>query len=359
MTTAVSADTQATLLLTAPLATTAKAPADPLLKPAEFRKVQDRVANSGHALGDFLGRDASPLIDAYDDLVPASRLNDLLGRGFRLAQALDQWSARSIWVIGVTDEAYPSRLRTHFGNDAPPLLYGCGNPDLLETGGLAVVGSRDCDEDALVWTTEVGRRAARSRCQIVSGGARGVDITAMAGALEAGGTACGVLADTLFRDVLDATYRDHLQIGTLVLISPNDPRQRFFAPLRMQRNKYVYALSDSALVVATGFRQGGTWAGADEQLRRLRHVPVYVRVPPQPSPGLSALERLGAHPWPEPATPSEFARLVRNTTPGNSEPRSQNVPETSTASDSAPVEAPSTPSAATPPVAIQRSLFDV
>ena len=354
MTTAVSPDTQATLLLTAPLTTTAKAPADALLKPAEFRKVQDRVANSGHALGDFLGRDASPLIDAYDDLVPASRLNDLLGRGFRLAQALDQWSARSIWVIGVTDEAYPSRLRTHFGNDAPPLLYGCGNPDLLEAGGLAVVGSRDCDEDALVWTTEVGRRAARSRCQIVSGGARGVDITAMAGALDAGGTACGVLADTLFRDVLDANYRDHLQSGTLVLISPNDPRQRFFASLRMQRNKYVYALSDSALVVATGLKQGGTWAGADEQLRRLRHVPVYVRVPPHPSPGLSALEHLGAHPWPEPATPSEFARLVRNTTPGNSAPRSPNVPETSTASDSAPDEAP-----ATPPAAIQRSLFEL
>ena len=354
MTTAVSPDTQATLLLTAPLTTTAKAPADSLLKPPEFRKVQARVADSGHAIGDFLGRDASPLIDAYDDLVPASRLHDLLGRGFRLAQALDQWAARSIWVLGVTDEAYPSRLRTHFGNDAPPLLYGCGNPDLLEAGGLAVVGSRDCDEDTLAWTTEVGRRAARSRCQIVSGGARGVDITAMAGALDAGGTACGVLSDTLFRDVLDVTYRDYLQNDTLVLISPNDPRQRFFTSLRMQRNKYVYALSDTALVVATGLKQGGTWAGADEQLRRLRHVPVYVRVPPQPSPGLSALEHFGAQPWPEPATPLEFARLVRNTTPGNSAPRSPNVPETSTASDSAPDEAP-----ATPPAAIQRSLFEL
>ena len=124
----------------------------------------------------------------------------------------------------------------------------------------------------------------------------------------------------------------------------------------MQRNKYVYALSDSALVVATGLKQGGTWAGADEQLRRLRHVPVYVRVPPQPSPGLSALEHLGAHPWPEPATPSEFARLVRNTTPGNSASRSPNVPETSTASDSAPVEAPVEAPATPPASAIQRSL---
>ncbi len=117
----------------------------------------------------------------------------------------------------------------------------------------------------------------------------------------------------------------------------------------MQRNKYVYALSDTALVVATGLKQGGTWSGADEQLRRLRHVPVYVRVPPQPSPGLSALERLGASPWPEPATPSEFARLVRNTAPG-----SPNTPETPTASDNAPDEAP-----ATPPAVIQRSLFDL
>ncbi len=347
MTSDTTRDTQAALLLGAPLATSTTSPADAILKPAEFRAVRARIVATSRPLGDLLGPDAGALIAECADLVPASRLHDLLGRGFRLAQALDQWEARSIWVVGTTDEAYPTRLRDRFGDDAPPVLYGCGTLDLLQAGGLAVVGSRDCDDDTLAWTTEVGRRAARSRCTIISGGARGVDLTAMVGALDAGGTACGVLADTLFRDVLDAGFRDHLQAGTLALVSPNDPRQRFFASLRMQRNKYIYALSDTALVVATGHKEGGTWAGADEQLRRLRHVPVYVRVPPRPSAGLNALERLGALPWPDPKTPTEFARVARN------------APSTGDADEAASMTPAPDPTAPTPPAAIQRSLFDL
>lgn len=344
-------DTQAALLLGAPLTTATTAPSDAILKPAEFRAVRARIVATGRPLGDLLGPNAAAVVTECADLVPESRLHDLLGRGFRLAQALDQWAARSIWVVGTTDDAYPTRLRDRFGDDAPPVLYGCGDADLLQAGGLAVVGSRDCDEETLAWTTEIGRRAAQSRCTIVSGAARGVDLTAMGAALEAGGTAVGVIADTLFREVLDAGFRDHLQAGTLALVSPNDPRQRFFASLRMQRNKYIYGLGDTALVVATGFKEGGTWAGADEQLRRLRHVPVYVRAAPEPSSGLDALRALGARLWPDPTTPAEFARVAQNTIPSSDS--ADGSPESST------TPAAADPTAARSPVAIQRSLFDL
>jgi predicted Rossmann fold nucleotide-binding protein DprA/Smf involved in DNA uptake len=38
------------------------------------------------------------------------------------------------------------RLKTRLREDAPAVLYGCGDINLLETGGLAVVGSRYVDE---------------------------------------------------------------------------------------------------------------------------------------------------------------------------------------------------------------------
>ena len=351
MTPEASRDTQATLLLSAPLTTSTTLPADPILKPAEFRAVRACIVATGRSLGDLLGPGAPTLVTECANLVPETRLHDLLARGFRLAQALDQWAARSIWVVGTTDEAYPTRLRDRFGDDAPPVLYGCGDLELLQGGGLAVVGSRDCDDDTLAWTTEIGRRAARSRCTIVSGAARGADLTAMGAALEAGGTAVGVIADTLFREVLNADFRDSLQAGTLALVSPNDPRQRFFASLRMQRNKYIYALADSALVVASGLKQGGTWAGADEQVRRLRHVPVYVRVTEDASPGLDALRALGAHPWPDPATPADFARVAHNAdASGDALGGSPLALEIPTAAD---------PTTTPPPVAIQQPLFDL
>jgi predicted Rossmann fold nucleotide-binding protein DprA/Smf involved in DNA uptake len=61
----------------------------------------------------------------------------------------------------------------------------------------------------------------------------------------------------------------------------------------MQRNKYIYALSDAVLVVDTKENEGGTWAGAQEQLKKLHYAPVYTEQGVS-SDGLDALRRLGA-----------------------------------------------------------------
>jgi len=49
-----------------------------------------------------------------------------------------------------------ARLR----EDAPPVLYGCGDAVLLATGGLAVVGSRHVDDELIEYTEGLGRLAA-------------------------------------------------------------------------------------------------------------------------------------------------------------------------------------------------------
>jgi DNA processing protein len=54
------------------------------------------------------------------------------------------------------------------------------------------------------------------------------------------------------------------------------------------------------LVVSSDLNKGGTWAGASEQLDKLKFVPVYVRSTGEPSPGLDALRKKGAIPWPNP-----------------------------------------------------------
>ena len=46
--------------------------------------------------------------------------------------------------------------------------------------------------------------------------------------------------------------------------------------------------------------KGGTWAGATEQLDKLKFVPVYVRSTGETSAGLNALRSKGALPWPNP-----------------------------------------------------------
>lgn len=68
----------------------------------------------------------------------------------------------------------------------------------------------------------------------------------------------------------------------------------------MQRNKLIYALADASLVVNSDVDKGGTWAGAIEQLEKLRFIPVYVRSTGKPSAGLDALRQKGALAWPNP-----------------------------------------------------------
>ena len=183
------------------------------------------------------------------------------------------------------------------GNKAPTVLYGCGDLDALGSGGLAVVGSRKVGGEIIEYTERVGHLAAESDVTIVSGGARGVDQAAMRGSLEEGGHAIGVLGNNLERAALNRGNREPLLDGRLVLVSSFDPAVRFRSWRAMERNKQIYALADVALVVNSSHEHGGTWAGATEQLGKLRYVPVYARSYGAPCRGLDELVVRGASKW--------------------------------------------------------------
>lgn len=295
-----SPNSKAILLLTAPLIV-GRGPSSPdLLSPAEYKRLARHLREFQHEPADLLAPGAANLLRACQPVIDESRLQRLLDRGFLLGQAIERWQARAIWVISRADAAFPRRLKLRLREDAPAVLYGCGDIDLLDSGGLAVLGSRQVDAALIDYTMAVGRLTARAGRTVVSGGAKGVDQTAMQGALEAGGRVSGVLADSLERAAMNREHRRLLMDGRLVLLSPYDPGAGFNVGHAMQRNKLIYALADASLVVSSDLDKGGTWAGAAEQLDKLRFVPVYVRWPSAGSAGLEALRTKGALPWPNP-----------------------------------------------------------
>lgn len=206
------------------------------------------------------------------------RVEFLLERGTAMALALERWSRGGIWVISRGDAEFPKRLRYHLKHTAPPLLYGAGKKELLDMGGLAIIGSRDATGGALEFTREVAARCAQEGIGVVSGGARGVDAAAMQGATEAGGYTIGVLAADLLKTSVNRQNRTGLQEGRLVLVSPFYPEAGFNAGNAMGRNKFIYALSDRALVIDSALGSGGTWEGALEVLAH-QWVPLFVRTP--------------------------------------------------------------------------------
>ena len=296
----ISANTQAILLLVSPLIAGGSSASKLLFTHREYTclvKVLQQIDSQPAELMDR-GR-ASDIFDVlkrhqFDE----GRLQRLLGRGMQLGLALEHWQQRSIQVISRADERYPIRLKRTLQHLAPALLYVCGeNIDLMQSGGLAVVGSRHVGGNLLNYAGNVGKMAACAGSTIVSGGAKGVDQAAMQGAAAAGGNAIGVVANNLETAVM--RNRNDLMNGMLLLCSPFDPSARFQVWRAMDRNKLIYALSDVGLVVESDVGKGGTWQGAVEQIRKLKAVPLYTRTSGPDSAGLEELRRLGAHSWPE------------------------------------------------------------
>jgi DNA processing protein len=307
---ALSPNTQAILLLTAPLPAGKNGAASDLLTLADYNRLARILRARQKQPADLLGPNAQPLIESCAPPFGRARLDALLGRGFLLGQALEHWNARAIWVISRAEVHYPKRLKSRLKEDAPPLLYGCGEVGLLEKGGLAIIGSRSVDEEPIRYAEKVGRATAEADWAVVSGGAKGIDQAAMHGALAAGGVVVGVMADSLERAALAREYREALMNGRLVLISPYDPAAGCNVGQAMQRNKLIYALADAALVVNSDYEQGGTWAGAVEQLDGLHFVPVFVRNGPDPPKGNVALLQRGARAWPNPQSSREFGAVL-------------------------------------------------
>lgn len=309
-----SANTQAVLLLTSPLLQEGGGAAskEPVLSAAEYAHLAACLQQERVQPADLINGSRETLLSALSASFAAERLNRLLSRGFQLSQAVEHWANRSISVIGRADAAYPRRLKQRLKRAAPPLLYACGNVELLNDPALAVVGSRNTPAPLLRQAEAAGALAAAAGVVIASGAAKGVDETAMLGSLTAGGRAMGVVADSLEKLSARPIWRQALLDGRLLLLSSEAPSARFLVWRAMGRNKLIYALADAALVVSSAKGEGGTWAGATEQLQSLRFCPVHVLSDPCGGPGLAALAELGARPWPQPTSAEGLQALLRS-----------------------------------------------
>lgn len=232
----------------------------------------------------------------------ALRLVRLLERNDVLTGELNRLASSGIQVVTRADPDYPPRYRERLKDSAPVVLFYAGEPALLGQPGIAVVGSRHLDQAGQECASFVGNACGLSGLVLYSGGAKGVDTLSMNAALEARGSAVGILADSLERAIRDATARSALSRGDLCLVTPYSPNAGFSVGAAMGRNRLIYCLADYAVVVASDAEKGGTWAGATEALKN-NWLPVFVLDhPAMPEGNRLLLQRGGVtfpHPFPE------------------------------------------------------------
>lgn len=297
MTAALTADTQAVLMLCSSLGQRGNGGAKPL-SPAQYSALVRWLRERSMRPADLLTIEGRKrLRELHLPEVSQEMIEPLLDRGAALAIMVERWTSLGFWVLSRSDAAYPARYKQYLGQASPALLYGVGEPALLNAGGLAILGSRDASEEDLEFSRCVAVTCARQDVAVISGAAKGVDSEAMMASVDSGGRSIGVLAEGLARAAVAPRSHDAIVDGRLSLISAYEPEARWFAYTAMERNKLVYGLAEAALVVASSAGEGGTWAGATEALRHGR-ITVYVKTTGSLAPGNAKLLKMGAKPFP-------------------------------------------------------------
>jgi predicted Rossmann fold nucleotide-binding protein DprA/Smf involved in DNA uptake len=191
-------------------------------------------------------------------------LEDMLNQGYEL--------------IPFNSSDYPKTLKDNLKlKFAPPLLYTKGNKSLLHDDTIAIVGSRKADSISLEFTKNIAINATKKYQCVVSGGAKGVDQTALDESIKAHGHSILVLPQgILTTSSLMKKYYKHIVEGNLLLLSTFFPKAGWSRGLAMGRNKYIYGLSKE-IYVAQSDSKGGTWSGVLEGLKADRTI--YIRNP--------------------------------------------------------------------------------
>ncbi len=218
---------------------------------------------------------------------------------------LAKMSEAGIYFLTEFEPGYPEAWIAKFADRTPSHLFVAGNPDLLNSHLIGVVGSRNVDALGMAFSRSIARQAVQHGYGVISGGAKGVDEIAMKESLAAGGSTVGILADSLSRQM----GKWDLESGSICLASPFAPNTGFQVGNAMARNKLIYAGSVATVVVASDLESGGTWAGAIEAIKNSL-CPVMVR--DAELPGNQALIAKGGQPIRE---TKELSTLVTTTQP--------------------------------------------
>lgn len=212
----------------------------------------------------------------------SAQIIKLLSREELLDAYLSAGEKQGIYSLTRLNSLYPRHLEEKLQGNAPPVLFYKGNKNLLKMPCVSVVGSRKILENNRRFAWQIGELAAEEGYSIVSGGAVGADSAAQDACLKNGGSVIVFTPEELNRQ------KDN---DNVLYLSENGWNLAFSAQRALNRNRLIHAMGDKTFVAQCSFRKGGSWRGAEENLK---HGYSTVFVYWDGSKGAAALLQLGA-----------------------------------------------------------------
>ncbi|MBK8702183.1 MAG: DNA-processing protein DprA [Saprospiraceae bacterium] len=186
-------------------------------------------------------------------------------------------------MIGLDDDRYPKSVLQNMQDNAPPILYCIGFLPLLNQKGVSIVGARDVGDFEITITKSIAQKLAEHGINVTSGYAKGVDISAHLGALEAHGTTTMILSfgtNHIFikREIKDLNWKKNS-----LFVTQFAPHEKFSGQNAMTRNKLVCAMSKAIVIIKSGperdseGKMSGTFDAGKSALKM--GIPVFVLSP--------------------------------------------------------------------------------
>ena len=298
MNNSLSEDSQAMLLICSNLAITKSEKRN--VKPYTLRewnnlasKLMKSSLNSPKAFFHYSSKEWKDNLNLADSEI--DRLKRLIDNGAQLAFELEKLNNNGIWITTRAESTYPALLKNRLEQKCPIFLYCAGNYGLFKTKGVGIVGSRNIDERALEYAKLLSKKCTLEGYTIVSGGAKGSDTVSQNEALQNDGTVISIVSDSLALKIRNRECREAIMKNNLLMVSAVHPDMIFKVYNAMDRNKYIYSLSQFAVAISSDYNKGGTWAGAIENLKN-NWVPMFVRKEDDAPKGNTALVEKGAIP---------------------------------------------------------------
>lgn len=238
------------------------------LEPKEYSELAQKLIlaeKTPKDLFDFSTDDFKSILDFNTEQI--ARVVRLLDRNASLSFELSQYQNMGIETVTRADLNYPKKLKKILSKTCPPIFYYAGDLSLLERQYIGYVGARTVTTEDVNFTIQAVRKTVSLGYGVVSGGAKGIDTISGKEALLNNGFTVEYLSDSLLKKLKKSDVVKNIQQGKLLLMSVSKPDAGFNVGMAMMRNRYIYTQSIGTVIVHSDLNKGGTWNGANENLK--------------------------------------------------------------------------------------------
>jgi len=266
--------------------------------PAALKEIHKKISDAGLSVSDIF--DLSP-----EEIKSEFHFNDKISAAFKTAsvalpgieEEYMQLIDAGIEVIPFFSNNYPQRLHSVLENHIPSFLYLYGSRDVLNSKGAAIIGESKISSRGEFITYSAARELASRNINVISGFAKGADMTAHRGALENGGITTAFVPYGILKLNIPESIKhvyDPSRMAAVSIFSPGHTPDIYAAYIR---NRIICALACAVFIVEAP-EEGGIFEAAKSAhaLNIPLYTTEYAEYPPTASGNKKIMSEFGALP---------------------------------------------------------------